>query len=632
MSESRKRNRSPISENTILRSLVQSDTEVDDDDFLSEISDSDSEVVDDTDADPDFEYSSDDESVGDELGLSLDVATPGNPRPSCSHTVDTVIESVVRPTNTTNTSFQNRPNTSNSNDVNVCNWKVVDENNDCEYPHNFSYLEDPGPKHCPPHDAHPISYFNLFFTVGFLTNIVQMTNKYARDYVNNRNQNATPTSKIWEWKNVTVEEMRAFIATILNMGLVNKNTISSYWSTESNISTPWFSQMFSRGRFNSLLQFFHVVDNTRLEKPGHPDYDPTAKFAPVTEHANRVFRTHYTPHRELSIDESLVGTKSHTQLIQYLPNKHHHRWGIKLWMLCDSVTKYCLAFYVYKGSKNATREQGLAFNVVKTLMEMGQYLGKGYHLFVDNFFSSIPLAKFLYDNSTFITGTIRRNRKGLPPVLKNKFAVGGKVYLRDENMLLLGYREKKSQKNPVLLLSTKETATSVETRKRKNRPSENSQKIKPKVINTYNMYMGGIDSCDQMLYCYLDERRTVKYWKKVVFNTFARMILNCYLLYKENSSGKLMTRLQFTSAIIKELAHEWMLHKNTLNRDNMAGGDNPQSPNFGLESLPGRQLKNCSVCSLLSTSTGGTRKRSRSVCIKCKKGVHPTCFGRHRCP
>jgi hypothetical protein len=23
--------------------------------------------------------------------------------------------------------------------------------------------------------------------------------------------------------------------------------------------------------------------------------------------------------------------------MQYLPNKHHHRWGIKFWMLCDSV-------------------------------------------------------------------------------------------------------------------------------------------------------------------------------------------------------------------------------------------------------------------------------------------------------
>lgn len=86
---------------------------------------------------------------------------------------------------------------------------------------------------------------------------------------------------------------------------------------------------------------------------------------------------------------------------------------------------------------------------------MGQYLGKGYHLFVDNFFSSIPLAKFLYDNSMFITGTIRRNKKGLPLVIKTNFAVGGKVYLRDDNMLLLGYWEKKFQKNLLSCLAQK---------------------------------------------------------------------------------------------------------------------------------------------------------------------------------
>lgn len=32
-----------------------------------------------------------------------------------------------------------------------------------------------------------------------------------------------------------------------------------------------------------------------------------AKFEPLVKHANRVFKLHYTPHKELSIDESLIG-------------------------------------------------------------------------------------------------------------------------------------------------------------------------------------------------------------------------------------------------------------------------------------------------------------------------------------
>lgn len=156
-----------------------------------------------------------------------------------------------------------------------------------------------GPKHCPSHDSPPITYFNLFFTVGLLNTFVTMTNKYARDYIRTHTHNMSPNSRTHEWKNVTLPEMKAFIATILNMGLVRKSTIESYWSTTGSLLTPWFAKMFSRYRFQCILQFFHVVDNDLLSKPGDPSYDPCGKFNIVLEHANRVFRTHYTPHREL---------------------------------------------------------------------------------------------------------------------------------------------------------------------------------------------------------------------------------------------------------------------------------------------------------------------------------------------
>jgi hypothetical protein len=87
-----------------------------------------------------------------------------------------------------------------------------------------------------------------------------------------------------------------------------------------------------------------MVNNSNLPAPVEPGYDPCAKFQPLVDHVNRVFRHHYTPHQQLIVDESLLGTKSHTQLMKYLPNKHHHCWWIKLWMLYDSVTNYCVAF------------------------------------------------------------------------------------------------------------------------------------------------------------------------------------------------------------------------------------------------------------------------------------------------
>ena len=160
---------------------------------------------------------------------------------------------------------------------------------------------------------------------------------------------------------------------------------------------------------------------------------------------------------------------------------------------------------------------------------------KGYHVYTDNLFTSIPLAKHLYSAGTYITGTIRRNRKGLSDSLKHQFNSVMNKYFRQGPLLLVGSKQKKSQKNQVIVLSTCASATESDvkpTARNRNEPQK-----KHDVILDYNRYMGGIDGNDMMTYFYLDERRTVKFWKKVAFNMIVRMVLNAYLLYLENNNG-----------------------------------------------------------------------------------------------
>lgn len=140
--------------------------------------------------------------------------------------------------------------------------------------------------------------------------------------------------------------------------------------------------------------------------------------------------------------------------------------------------------------------------------------------------------------------------------------------------------------------------------------------------------MGGIDTNDMMVYSYLDERRTVKYWNKVAFNIISRMTLNAYIIYKETCSQtkKPMSHYQFLVSIIDDIGHEWILHQN---RTAMAGGDaglaDPDC-NLGIQKLPGKQEKTCFVC-----SSKGSRKRSRTVCARCNQGCHGLCFAKHVC-
>jgi hypothetical protein len=153
------------------------------------------------------------------------------------------------------------------------------------------------------------------------------------------------------------------------------------------------------------------------------------------DHANRVLRHHCTHHQEISVNRSLVGTKKKTSLMQYLPNKHHHPGRIKFWILYDSVCNFCSGVFTYRGARSQEdkdiiqkKKNDLGYTIVKKLLEIGGYLNKGYHVFVDDYIMSVPLVSCLHQLSTHIPGSVRRNRKLLPQQFKNKFSVGQKIY------------------------------------------------------------------------------------------------------------------------------------------------------------------------------------------------------------
>ena len=53
---------------------------------------------------------------------------------------------------------------------------------------------------------------------------------------------------------------------------------------------------------------------------------------------------------DISIDESLVGMKNRLPgaIKNYLPNKHHHRLGVKLFVLSEVSTRYTFRIMVAK--------------------------------------------------------------------------------------------------------------------------------------------------------------------------------------------------------------------------------------------------------------------------------------------
>ncbi|KAI8789816.1 trichohyalin, partial [Biomphalaria glabrata] len=85
----------------------------------------------------------------------------------------------------------------------------------------------------------------------------------------------------------------------------------------------------------------------------------------------------------------------------------------------------------------------------------------------------------------------------------------------------------------------------------------------PVTVLDYNKHMGGVDQTDMMLYFYLDERRTIKYWKKVTFNILSHKLLNAYILFKEHAASKIINRYDFHTSVIEALVQEHIGKKNS---------------------------------------------------------------------
>ena len=86
---------------------------------------------------------------------------------------------------------------------------------------------------------------------------------------------------------------------------------------------------------------------------------------------------------------------------------------MKIYALCEDSC-YLFNLIVYVGKDNETfcpekvKELGVSGAVVHKLIE--PLLGKGYKLYADNWYTSIPIATYLKGNVTGVCGTIRKNR------------------------------------------------------------------------------------------------------------------------------------------------------------------------------------------------------------------------------
>ncbi|KAJ4929972.1 hypothetical protein JOQ06_018988 [Pogonophryne albipinna] len=191
--------------------------------------------------------------------------------------------------------------------------------------------------------------------------------------------------------------------------------------------------------------------------------------------------------------------------------------------------KYMLNGFPYLG-KDASRPatQRLGENVVLRLVE--------------------PFVALLAKNTSLV-GTIKRNKRELPPSVQGKSELFSTKVLKSDKMVLSVYQCK--PRRNVTILSTQHQHVAISTEKKK----------KPETVEYYNHSKVGVDVLDQMARQY-SVKGGMRRWPVAVFyNVLDLAAINAWVLYRSCMSQENIPRRDFMLQLAHELLAEWMASK-----------------------------------------------------------------------
>ena len=411
------------------------------------------------------------------------------------------------------------------------------------------FNKTPGPKLTIPHTVKET--FFLFFTPMLLELIVEQSNKYAAECMGEE--------KYAKWNEITVEELCAYMGFMLLMGVVHLPSLYDYWKKDEVYNYSPVASRISRNRFLELHRYLHFEDNSTLSPPGSPEYDRLGKVRPVVEHLSSRVSAVYEPGKEVSVDEAMIPFKGRSSLKQYMPLKPVRR-GIKVWARADASNGYVSAFQVYTGKEGNSTEHGLGAKVVKSLT--ANLSGSYRHVYFDNYFSSVDLLLDLQRSGLYGCGTLRLNRKGFPPQLKQPAKKGFKERgesktCQMKNLTVSVWQDNKA----VTVISTNSDPTQMKSVTRKHKDGTSHTYPCPAAIADYNVHMGGVDKGDQLRGYYHVRLKCRKYYKYIFWFLFDLIVTNSFILSRDYTDLPFKSVKEFRIALAKELIGEYMSRK-----------------------------------------------------------------------
>lgn len=435
--------------------------------------------------------------------------------------------------------------------------------------------------------------------------LVLYTNLYARTH--NRDDD------------VTKNEIFCFIGIMLLSGYSTCSRREMYWENAPDTNNNLISEAISRNRFRYIMQNIHCCDNANLDK--------SDKFSKVREFINILNKKFidFAPIQEHhSVDESMIpyyGRHSTKQFIRGKPI----RWGYKFWTATNRLG-YIEWIEPYQGANANVTEKyknlGLGSSVVLQFVDVlkNKFPNMAFHVFFDNFFTSLPLLLKLKSRGVKATGTIRENRIPKKCSLMSSQEMKKKprgcfdfVSSQCKEIIICKWHD-----NNIVNIAS--NTIKVYPTSQVKRFSQKEKKMiyipQPRLIKKYNENMGGVDRADQNISLYRVSIRGKKWYFPLLSHFIDMAEQNAWRLHKVNG-GKL-DHLSFRRSIAVGLLESFK--RNTKRGSSRYSNNLHDFSRFdGIDHLVIYQEKQtrCSFC----------HKKCNFICKKCKLALHPKeCF------
>ncbi|XP_056107732.1 piggyBac transposable element-derived protein 4-like [Rhinichthys klamathensis goyatoka] len=380
-------------------------------------------------------------------------------------------------------------------------------------------------------DSHsPMSLFKLFFSESAVSTLCHNTNAQAAK--------ATAKGCKYKWTDVSISEMYRYIGLLFYMAMVKVSSIRDYWRQSRVFSVPFPATVMSRDRYRTISWNVHMshpdADKENDRKRGTPEHDRLFRIKPLMDTIRHACKAIYHPKRNLAVDERMVACKAHTGMTQYMKAKPT-RWGFKLFVLADSSNGFTVDFSVYTGKNTFPTGHGLSYDAVTSLLDH-TFLGSGYHVYTDNFYTSPKLLKDMFAVKFGACGTYRDNRKDCPRnaanSLSKKSARGSIRWIRDGPLVFVKWMDTRE----VSVCSTIHPAYTRDTAQRRVKTQDTWRTTTfpcPTPVTEYNKHMGGVDLSDQLLQYYTTQHKTMKWYRKIFLHFLDIASTNSFIVHKE---------------------------------------------------------------------------------------------------